>query len=40
MALTMTSVAAGPAQDDIMDIDIDMDVDEMGPAGDDGTFEV
>lgn len=38
MALAMQSNAT--AQDDIMDIDIDMDIDDVGPAMEDDMLEV
>ena len=41
MALAMTPITMPPrAQDDAMDIDIDMDVDDMGPVAEDEILEV
>lgn len=40
MALAMTPSRAGPLQDDTMDIDIDMDVDDVGPVMEDEILEV
>lgn len=40
MALAMTPVTMTHMQDDVMDIDIDMDVDDMGPVADDELLEV
>lgn len=40
MALAMTPAQVTSTQDDAMDIDIDMDVDDMDPVGDDEILEV
>lgn len=40
MALAMTPIVAQPLQDDTMDIDIDMDVDDVGPVMEDEILEV
>lgn len=40
MALAMTPVTTAPLHDDTMDIDIDMDVDDMGPSIEDEILEV
>lgn len=40
MALAMTPVSATQLQDDTMDIDIDMDVDDVGPVMEDEALEV
>ena len=40
MALAMTPITMPPVQDDVMDIDIDMVVDDIGPVADDEILEV
>lgn len=40
MAVAMSSIAAMPMQDDTMDLDIDMEVDDIGPVAEEDMLEV